>query len=576
MSARGPSLRPPAAALVVGLTFGCVGLVGEDADRAAADEGARPGDRAGRGGTPEDVGSGPAPPAPAVPRPAESAPGACAPAPARLWKLTPVQIERTVAALLPGVSTPAAGLRDSLATGDGFSNAAHWRDMSEPHVAQLLTLAGTLASQAAGRGAALAPCLAQRPVTAACVRQVVTGFGARAFRRPLEPDEVQELARFFEAEAAVHGPDVGFLQVLRALFLSPAFLYRSELGPSGAAAGRVTLTAYERAAALSYLVTDGPPDAELAEAAARDALGSPAQLEAQARRLLASPASAAGLRQMLDEMLRVTQILERPKDPKIFPRWSPAVAADMVAETRAFVEHVLWREDARVGTLLGARYSFLNERLAAVYGVPGVAGDRLRQVMLPPGRAGVLTHGTFLAAEATMTDTDPVRRGLRVVRDWLCQTIPEPPPEAGALPPAGEARLTHRERLARHVMDPRCAGCHALIDPAGLALESFDAVGRHRTTEHGRPIDGSGVLRAPAGEMPFANASELAAALARSPDVLDCVATRVFTYGLGREPGPGDGCVLRALREGLRHAQGDLRQLVLGLITSEAFVTRVR
>jgi hypothetical protein len=567
---------------VLSLALACVGSVEEPAagERPAVPGAPAPGPPAATPSTPTSAprGGETAPaerPGPAGGAAAGAPASACTPAPARIWKLTPAQIERTVAALLPGVAVPAAGLRDSLATGSGFSNAAHWRDMSEPHVTQLLALATALADQVAARGAAVEPCLGQKPAAPACVRQLVTGFGARAYRRPLEAAEIDDLVQLHEADQRANGPDLALRQVLRALFLSPSFLYRSEVGPPGAR-GTVTLTAHERAAALSYFLTDGPPDAPLMEAAAQGALSTSAGLAAQARRLLAAPAGAGGVLQMYDELLRTAQVLDRSKDPKLFPRWSAQVAADMAAETRALVEQVLWRDGAKLSVLLTTNVTFLNERLAAVYGVPGVSGDRLRAVTLPAGRQGVLMQGSFLATEATMTDTDVVRRGLRVMQDWLCQPIPEPPPEAGALPAAGPEKLTHRERLARHTADPRCSGCHALIDPAGLALETFDAVGRARTTEGGKPIDPTGVLRTPSGEVRFADAVELATALSRSDDVADCTVRRVFTYAMGRAPEAGDACTLARLRAGMKASGGDLGQLIIGLVEDEAFVTRTR
>jgi hypothetical protein len=507
-------------------------------------------------------------------------PAVCAPLPARVWKLTPEQLTRTAAAVVPGGAIATAAIRATLApVGNGFQNEASQEDMSLPHVEQLLATATDLARQGVAAIDKMTPCLKTRPWSADCVRAVVATVGAKSFRRPLTTAEVDLYVKHYDGEAAQHGPDVGLRQLYRAMFLSPNFLYRMELGDAAASGKVVKLTAHERASALSYLIAGGPPDADLGAAAERNELESPVQIHAQARRLLASPASARGLFAFFAEHLAVDRVQSLEKDPKKFPRWSSQVAADMTAETLAFIEQALWHEGGKLADLLTSPRSMLNERLAGLYGVTGVTGDRLRTVALPAGRVGLLAQGSFLAAVAGPKESDAVRRGRTVRERFLCLRTPEPPPELAnvVIPPVPDGRTTSRQRLTRHSADPICAGCHKLIDPLGYALETYDAVGQLRAHDGGQPIDPSGVVEGlAAGSASFKDAAELAAVIAHASEATDCLASRLFAYAYGRRFDEADACALSAVRARFAASGGDVRQLVVDLVSDDAFWTRAR
>jgi hypothetical protein len=503
----------------------------------------------------------------------------CRPATARVWKLTPEQLDRTARALLPGAGLAAAALRSTLVTEGGFTNAAHWRDMSEPHVEALFEATAGAAEVARRKPEALAACLGRRPVPAGCSREAVPGLLERAFRRAPEPTEVTAWTAFLDRELTSAGgdPGVAAAQVTRALLMSPHFLYRTELGPAGAAPGsRVSLTPYERASALSYLLMDGPPDATLLTAAREGRLATAAELEAQVNRLLAAADRAPGMVKVFEEWLAIENVNRQVKDPKRFPRWSDEIPGALVAETRAFVSHVLWEDGGSLTKLLTAPYSFLNDKLAASYGLPAVAGASLRQTPLPAGRRGVLMQGSVVAALANATDSDIVRRGKYLRERVLCAHLPEPPPNIPPIPPA-DGKSSGRERLARHSADPVCAGCHVLMDPLGFGLETLDAAGRLRAEDVGKPIDDSGTLTgtsAPRAE--FRNGVEMVTLLAETPEVERCALTRLFAYGHGREPDEGDACAIDAMTRALRGSGGNLKRAVAAMILDESFFTRLR
>jgi len=503
-------------------------------------------------------------------------PAGCPLPPRRIWALTPAQYVATVRALLPASVNRAAsdGLAATLSIEDGFSNQAGRLDMTEPHVGQLLEFAWQVAGNAAAAPDKLAPCLAAPDE--ACLRDFVTGFGLRAFRRELAPAEVETFLAHHRAQAG--DPGLALRELLMDFLVSPSILYRTELGAEGAdPRAPVPLTAFEKASALSYFLTDGPPDAELLAAARTGALATAAQVEQQTRRLLRGPDSAGGLLQFFRESFATTDVLTVMKDGKRFPEWKAPLSADLAAETEAFLRQVLWAEDARLPTLLAADFSMLNGGLAAFYGAGDPAlGTDFRKVSLPAGqRAGLLTQGAVMAALAKNNDTDVVSRGKFVREVLLCQPLPPPPATVNAVPPPPDGKRTQRERMAQHSADPSCATCHALMDPLGLAFERYDGIGRYRTTDVGKTLDVSGVLdHAQPEGAPFADAVELMRVLARSPDVARCFVATAFRYAHGRAPETFDRCALDRLAQRFGGSGGNVIDLAVALTTDDVFFIR--
>jgi hypothetical protein len=262
------------------------------------------------------------------------------------------------------------------------------------------------------------------------------------------------------------------------------------------------------------------------------------------------------------------------KDAAVFPKWNDALKNSMREETQRFVSHVLWEDDATLGTMLTANYSFLNKPLADLYGAKNGPADAntYEQVALDPDqRAGVMTHSSMLAAFARPDESSPVKRGKWVRVRMLCQELPDPPANIPQLPPPAEGVST-RERFAMHTNNPACSGCHNLIDGLGFGLEKYDGVGAFRTMDRGVPVDSSGLVNATTdADGAYDGGPELAGILAGSQQVQDCAPTQWLRYALGRAEDEADTCSLKALRDAFAASGGNLKELMVALTQTDAF-----
>jgi hypothetical protein len=236
----------------------------------------------------------------------------------------------------------------------------------------------------------------------------------------------------------------------------------------------------------------------------------------------------------------------------------------------------LWSSDRRLSTLLTAPIGFVTAPLAALYGVTVPVGPTLQRVTFDPAeRSGLLTQAAFLATHALPNQSSPVTRGKFVRELLMCQPAAPPPPDINVTPPEVDPTKSTRERFAQHTASPACSGCHALMDPIGFGLESYDAIGRYRALEGNKPVDASGEI---VGSLDldgkFTGARELAEKLAASQQVHDCVVTQWYRYAFGRFDGPGDTCSLAELRQSFTASGGDLRELLVTLAQTESFLNR--
>ena len=420
--------------------------------------------------------------------------------------------------------------------------------------------------------------------------RILGDFARRAFRRPVEPARVEQLVAL--ARAVYAGPgrtfEEGVGRAMMAVLASPRFLFRVE-GATGPASGRsVPLDDHALASRLSYFLWSSMPDAELFRLA--DAGKLRADLPGQLRRMLADPKAQAFVRDFTGQWLQARDIESVPINARAVlgpdaPRnrdgrveFDGPFRRLMRAETEAYFAHLL-REDRDLVEVVDSDYAFLNEKLATHYGIPGVTGEELRRVALPPGspRGGVLTQGTVLAVTSNPTRTSPVKRGLFVLENILGTPPPPAPPD---VPELEEARKLFADRepklsemLAAHRGNPLCHSCHSRMDPLGLAFENFNALGGWRDTDARQPIDPAGQLAT--GER-FADLAELKRVLARDrrADIYRCLAEKVFTYALGRAAEPGDAHTLDAITERLLTRGGRATELLLGVIESPAFQRR--
>ena len=414
----------------------------------------------------------------------------------------------------------------------------------------------------------------------ACADEILTGLARRAYRRPATPADVSLLRRFYD-DARAAGEDFGggIERALRYLLASPDFLFRFESDPVDAAAGSVhPVPDVELASRLSFFLWSSLPDDELLAAAEAGRLDNPAELERQARRMIADARSSALTENFAGQWLQLRNLADpsvRPGDPYSLA-FDESLRQGLIRETELFFDSVL-RGNGSVLDLLTADYTYLNERVAAHYGISGVQGSHFRRVTLPADspRRGILGHGSVLTLTSHAIRTSPVLRGKWILNNVLGTPPPDPPPNVPALVDRKtQARTaTMRERMSAHRDNPACAACHAMIDPAGFALEHFDAIGRWRAVDESyNPIDASGVL--PDGT-PFDGAAGLRAALVRRPGRFAATVTeKLMTYALGRGVEHYD---MPAVRRILRDAAADgyrLQDIVLGIVLGDPFRLR--
>ena len=408
----------------------------------------------------------------------------------------------------------------------------------------------------------------------ACAAEILGTLARRAYRRPATGADVDLLLAFFEDGRAEGGFDQGVEMALRRLLVSPEFLLRVERDPAGAD-GPYRVSDLELASRLSFFLWSSLPDDELIEAAARGALRDPAVLEAQVRRMLADERSRSLVTSFAAQWLYLRNLPAVSPDFIVFPDFDETLRRALRQETELFFESVL-REDRSALDLITADYTFVNERLARHYGMPGVAGSHFRRVPLPPGspRGGLLGHGSILAVTGYATRTSPVVRGKWVLENLLGTPPPPPPPN---VPPLDEARsaaaLSMRERMEEHRRNPTCAACHALMDPVGLSLENFDAIGRWRTLTAGlAPIDASGGL--PDGTTFDGVAGLRQAVVDRSDQFVRTLADKLLTYALGRATEYYDAPAVRAVERAAAAGGYRFSDLVLGIVRSTPFQMR--
>jgi hypothetical protein len=410
-------------------------------------------------------------------------------------------------------------------------------------------------------------------VPAECYHTIVTRFAERAWRRPITADEADEITALWEQLAWKEDADDAVMLVVRAILMSSKFLYRASFpAPDGAddLAGLVPLDDWVLASRLSYFLWSSMPDDALFSAAASGELRDDEGLRAQVRRMLADP-KTDGLRLgFAAQWLSTRAFAMHDPDPTLFPTFDEPLRAAMIAEAELFFADFLGN-GRPIGEMMTAEFGFSNDRLAQHYGLMTPGSAEMVRVELEAGdRRGLLMHGAWLTATSASNRTSPVNRGRWILDQLLCTPVPPPPPDVPPLeePEPGE---TVRETLAKHRENPVCAGCHDLIDPAGLGMEGFDPVGVERDTENGVPIDVSGAI--PPGE-PFVGAAELATLLADDPRFVSCLTRKLYGYALGRELVTEDAALLSAIEEDLPAAGGTLDALVELVVLSPAFRMR--
>jgi hypothetical protein len=418
-------------------------------------------------------------------------------------------------------------------------------------------VAAALADNA--RRAALIGC---DPGQGGCLETFLARFGRRAWRRPLSAEETQRLAALARQPATRGDAWTGLRSAISAILQSPHFLYRVELGQP-TSDGRRQLDPFELASRLSFLLVDRAPDDALLDAAGTGRLAQPAELETQARRLLASPSAAQAMESFYADYLDLDRLLGLEKSD---PAFTDTLRAAMRAETVQTLRAATFDQGRDLRASFTSRETFVTPELARLYGLPVPTGSSPATYTGP--RAGLLMHAGLLALYAHETRTSPTRRGKFVRETVLCQSIPDPPANVDVNLPAPAPGGTTRARLADHSRDPACASCHALMDPLGLALENFDLIGRYRSDEAGVPIDASGALDG----VTFRGPEGLAQAVAQHPALPGCFAVTLLRQASGNLLATaGEEALATALERSFAAAGFDVRALLLALVTHPAF-----
>ncbi|HMB73886.1 MAG TPA: DUF1592 domain-containing protein, partial [Gammaproteobacteria bacterium] len=411
-----------------------------------------------------------------------------------------------------------------------------------------------------------------------CANEIIATLARRAYRRPLEPTDIDTLMRFFAAGHSAGGFESGIQLALRRILASPSFAFRPEAEPDNLRAGEsYRVSDVELASRLSFFLWSSIPDDELLEVAERSQLSNPRILAAQVRRMLADPRSWSLVENFAGQWLHLRNLENINPNSDAFPDFDNNLRQAFRRETELFFASIM-NEDRSILDLMSADYTFVNERLARHYGIPQIYGSRFRRVALGPelaARRGLLGKGGILMATSHADRTAPTLRGKWLLENLLGTPPPAPPADVPALEAEpGAAPQTLRERLQMHRQAPACAGCHQLLDPLGFALENFDAVGAWRTLEAGEPVDAGSTL---IDGSTVHGAIELQATLFSDPGVFAGTFTeKLLTYALGRGLQYYDMPLVRAILDDTRGTDYRFSDIVLGIVESAPFQMRVK
>ena len=408
-----------------------------------------------------------------------------------------------------------------------------------------------------------------------CARKILSTLARRAYRRPVTEEDIQPLLNLYQTGRSNGGFEAGIQTALRGMLVLPGFLFRLELDPVDVAPGAAYgISDYDLASRLSFFLWSSIPDDRLLDLAEQGQLRDPVVLQQQVRRMLADSRSEALVNNFAGQWLYLRNLGAKAPDSGVFPEFDENLRQAFQRETELFFASIV-REDRSVVDLLGADYTFLNERLARHYQIPNVYGSRFRRVTLnDEQRKGLLGQGSLLTVTSYNTRTSPVLRGMWLLENILGTPPPPPPPDVPSLKEDQDTEaLTMRERMEQHRENPACAVCHRVMDPLGFALENFDAIGRWRTTSGAAdaPVDASGEL--PDGTR-FDGPAELREILlSKREQFVETFTEKLLTYALGRGVEYSDRPAIRKI---VREAAPDYRwsSLILSLVQSTPFQMR--
>jgi hypothetical protein len=408
---------------------------------------------------------------------------------------------------------------------------------------------------------------------AACARKILSTLAKRAYRRPVSDSDLASLMKLYESGRQGASFEKGIQSAMRLILANPKFLFRSEPDPKTAKPGSsYRLGDLELASRLSFFLWSSIPDDQLIDLAARGQLKNPVILEQQVKRMLADPKADALVSNFAGQWLLLRNLQSQTRDQAVFPNFDDNLRQAFRTETEMLFAGVM-REDRSVVDLLDADYTFVNERLAKHYGIPGIYGSHFRRVKVTdPNRRGILGQGAFLTVTSESNRTSPVKRGKYILETVLGTPPPPPPPNVPALKENEEGdknATTLRSRLALHREAATCSTCHSIMDPLGLAFENFDAVGRWRNKEPGGAVDAAGQL---ADGTKISGAAELRAVLLKRPEqFVETMTEKLMIYALGRGVEYYDMPVIRGIARNAAKQNNKFSAIVTGIVKSTPF-----
>ncbi len=398
----------------------------------------------------------------------------------------------------------------------------------------------------------------------------------RAFRRDVTAEDLRPYLSAYRAARLKSSFDESIAGVLRRVLVAPEFLFRLEFDSGAARQGSVyPLKPFELATRLSFFLWSSIPDDDLLNAASTGKLVDPAVLKQQVTRMLADERAQSLVDNFGAQWLGLRALADTQPDADAYPEFDEALREAFQAESRLFIQSVI-RENRSALDLVNAEYTFLNERLAKLYGVPGVVGPGFRRVSLAshPERGGLLGQGAVLMMTSHTNKTSPVLRGNWILTNLLNSPPPPPPPGVPPLEQSaiGGKSLTTRQLVERHRASPACSNCHVRMDPLGFALENFDVIGRWRTSDAGGPVDSSSKL--PNGETLDGPSGLRASILSRADDFVSGAVGRLMTFALGRQLDGRDQPAIRKIVRETAPGRYRFSDLILGIVNSVPFRMR--
>jgi hypothetical protein len=458
------------------------------------------------------------------------------------------------------------------------SSADNFEWAGAPHIQTLAIMGpfnGTGSGDTPSRRAIFTCRPASKAAERACASQILSRLARRAYRQPVGAAELAPILQFYDAARSQGTFESGIQRGLQRILSSPRFAFRVERDPAGAVPGSVhPVSGVELASRLSFFLWSSIPDEPLLRVATQGTLSQPAVLEQQVRRMLADRRADALVSNFAGQWLQLRNVRSVQPNSDEFPDFDDQLRQSFRRETELLFGSIV-KEDRNVLDLLRADYTFVNERLARHYGIPGIYGSRFRRVpVTQDARRGILGQGSMLAVTSHAERTSPVLRGKWVLENLLGLPVPPPPPDVPTLKgnPEGQKPKTLREQMAEHRTEPVCASCHRVMDPVGFALENFDAVGAWRTQEPGGPIDASGQL---ADGTKIDGVVTLRKAILDKPDLfVGTLTEKLLTYALGRGVDAHDMPAVREIMRGAAQNHYKFSSLVLGIAKSVPFRMR--